>query len=101
MIKKINLQPFATYDRAIIGGTYVSDTQCLYLVSMIEGDIESDDKFVLTNLSSDVPTTTVHSSIDEVTEVLKTLEARVINIEIKETMAWDIKEIDVTGTTLL
>jgi hypothetical protein len=94
MIRKIELKPFRSFEKAVIGGTYVSDTGCIYMVSLIEGDNESPDRFVLSNMSSDMPTSTIHLGLEEVSSVLKTINARVVDIEIKEVSLEEIRELN-------
>jgi ASC-1-like (ASCH) protein len=77
MIRTIKIKQFPTFERAVIGGTYVSTEGDLYLVS----DYQSEN-FIITNLTTSE--STIHLNIEEVTEILKKMETRVTDVEIRE-----------------
>jgi hypothetical protein len=86
MIRTIRVKQFPTFEKAVIGGTYVTGEGNLYLVSSYDIG-EEEDSFVITNLSTSE--SSVHIKIDEITEILKKLEARVTDVEIMEIQKTD------------
>jgi len=98
MIKRLSIKPEKVFERAVIGGTYIDENKEIYLVSLIEGEeVINKNEFILTNLSRAI--STVYDDISEVTDMLKTLEAKIIDIDLLQSEDYiKYEDIDINTT---
>jgi hypothetical protein len=88
MIKDFKLKPFKTFEKAVVGGTYADKYDHIYFVSIFDTDEKQDFHLINLTTSNIVMSS---ESIDGVTEALKMIEARAIDVNIVEVGSEDIK----------